>query len=192
MINWLGVQAELVMRSSFTDIIRCTDKNELKKRCKSARLTMSEFVGFIAACGMGITHLKHIMHCADSVPPELKETEDDWKVLRAGPEVHSSKEGQKAIQRLFKTHGKRKYQVGHMFLSKESSNPISEWHFIFYELKELHPRNSHWEAGSHIHLTNYLWPNLNCQDVWNQFVSANEFPKSKLHVSCLDENRMDA
>jgi hypothetical protein len=180
------------MCTSFLDIIRCTDMSELQKLCKSTTITMAEFVDFIVACKAGFTHLNHTMHYADFVPAELEEKSDDWKILNADAATQATKQGQKALRRLFKAHGKGQYRVGHMFFSKEFVHPIGEWHFVFFEVNELRVRDNHWEMGPHVHITNYLWPNLYCQPIWEQFVLNREFPQAKLHLSCTDERRKDA
>ena len=149
---------------------------------------MIEFVDFIILCKAGLTPLNHTMHFFDFVPDELKEREDDWKILGAGREAQASKEGQSALRRLFKSHGKRQYRVGHMFFSKEFAPPLKYWHFIFFETNELCANNNHWKMGPHVHITNHLWPNLYCQTIWDAFVLRKEFPSSKLHLSCIDES----
>jgi hypothetical protein len=150
---------------------------------------MDDFADFVLACKIGLTPLNHTMHYTDFVPPELEEKPEDWKILHSDPSVHASKEGQKALRRLFKSHGKRQLRIGHMFFSREITHPIREWHFIFWEVSELHVRDNHWEMGPHVHITNYLWPQLYCQTLWEQFIKHNEFPKSKLHLSCIDERQ---
>ncbi|WP_222427629.1 hypothetical protein [Desulfobotulus alkaliphilus] len=117
------------------------------------------------------------------MPDHLETREDDWKILDGDEILRKSNEGKKAIRRLFKTHGERKYKVGHMFFSKERIHPLSEWHFVFFEINETDNRNNHWVLGAHVHIVNYLWPNLNCQEIWSDFVQGRVFPKIKLHVS---------
>ena len=180
------------MSTAFLDIICCTTKSELEKLCKTTTVTMTEFTDFIVLCKAGLTPLNHTMHFVDFVPPELEEKEDDWKILGASRELHTSKDGQKAIRRLFKAHGKRQYRVGHMFFSKELTHPLSTWHFVFFELNELRAKGNHWEKGPHVHITNHLWPNIYCQSIWEAFILRKEFPQAKLHLSCIDEQRNDS
>lgn len=177
------------MTTSFAEIISCSTKSELEKLCKTARLPKSNFADFIVACKAGVTHLNHTMHFIDYVPAELQHQESDWEILNADSKIQSSKQGQKALKRLFKSHGERQYRVGHMFISKELSHPIREWHFVFFEIDELYDKGSHWVKGSHVHITNYLWPNLYCQTIWEDFVLRKKFPNSKLHLSYIDEGR---
>lgn len=180
-------KADGKMSTTFVDIIMCTKKSELEKLCKTSTITMSEFVDFIVGCKAGLTHLSHMMHIVDFVPPDVETKEDDWKILDADRTSQATKEGQKAFRRLFKSDGMRQYRVGHMFVTKEVSHPIREWHFVFFELNELRAKNNHWEFGSHVHLTNYLWPNLYCQKIWEDFVLTKAIPKAKLHLSCIDD-----
>src|ERR1035437_7883724 len=110
------------MHMPISEILQCADKNQLKKLCKSATITMDDFANFILVCKAGFTHLNHTMHFTDFVPPELEEKPDDWKILKSGSAAHASKEGQKALCRLFKSHGKRQVRIGHMFFSKEMAD----------------------------------------------------------------------
>ena len=176
------------MPSTFIEIICCSEKNQLEKLCRTSTIIMKEIVDFIVACKAGVTGLNHRMHYVDFVPDELKERENDWTILNGGRQEQASKSGQKALRRLFKSHGKRQYRVGHMFFASASSPPIREWHFVFFEVNELRTKHNHWEMGPHVHITNYLWPNLDCQSIWAEFVVKNAFPTTKLHLSCLDEN----
>ncbi|NTW81833.1 MAG: hypothetical protein HGB36_00465 [Chlorobiaceae bacterium] len=171
----------------FIDIINCTKKSELEKLCKTSTIKMSDFVDYIMVCEAGLTHLNHIIHFVDFVPPDVETKDDDWKILDADRTFQATKEGQQAFRRLFKTHGMRQYRVGHMFFTKEISHPLHEWHFFFFEVNELQARDNHWRFGSHVHLTNYLWPKLYCQKIWKDFIFTNAFPKSKLHLSCIDD-----
>lgn len=180
------------MGNKFAEILACKAKASLKRLCKVTTVTQEDFVEFIIACKGGATHLNHVMHSVDYVPDFLAVREEDWNVLSAGSAATSSKDGQKALRRLFKSHGQRKFRVGHMFLSKELQHPIKEWHFVFFEIDELYRRNNHWQAGPHVHITNYLWPDLYCQQIWEDFVARRTFPDSKLHLSFMDPIRGNA
>jgi hypothetical protein len=177
------------MENTFAKVLMCQDKKELKQLCKSLTVESSDFVDVIIACKAGALHLNHTMSFFDYLPEHLETRESDFDILDASRQVQTSPEGQKAFRRLFKTHGERKYKVAHMFFSREIQHPLSEWHMVFFEMDELYDKGNHWCGGSHIHITNYLWPNLYCQDLWNAFVSKREFPASKLHLAFNDENR---
>ena len=177
------------MDNSFEKIVSCRDKSSLKQLCRTTAIVKADFVSFIIACKGGFTHLNHVMHFIDYVPDNLVTRDEDWTVLNADAATMRSKESQKALRRLFKSHGQRKYKVGHMFISKEMQHPIKEWHFIFFEIEELHTRNNHWQVGSHVHITNYLWPNIYCQQLWEDFIERRSFPSSKLHLSFIDPIR---
>ncbi|NTV60069.1 MAG: hypothetical protein HGA77_02045 [Chlorobiaceae bacterium] len=177
------------MENTFARVLMCQDKKELKKLCKTLTVEISDFVDVIAGCKAGAFHLNHAMHFFDYVPEHLETRESDFEILDASLEVQASSDGQKAFRRLFKTHGQRQYRVAHMFFSREVQHPFSEWHMVFFEMDELSRRNNHWCGGSHIHITNYLWPNLYCQDLLEAFLSRKEFPSSKLHLAFNDQER---
>ncbi len=73
--------------------------------------------------------------------------------------------------------------------TRETEHPLREWHMVFFEMNELRDKNNHWCGGSHVHITNHLWPKLYCQDLWNDFLSTRAFPSTKLHLAFNDELR---
>ena len=180
------------MVNTFAEVILCKDKRSLSQLCRTTTVSQSDFVDFIIACKADLTHLNHTMHFVDYVPDHLVETDQDLAVLKADRAFQQSKQGQVSLRKLFKTHGERKYKVGHMFISKELQHPISEWHFVFFEIKELATGANHWQGGPHVHITNYLWPNLYCQPIWEDFIHRSAFPSSKLHLSFIDPSRAGA
>jgi hypothetical protein len=108
--------------NGFVEIVSCGNKNSLRKLCKKLTVTSEEFTDFIIACEAGLTHLNHTMHFSDTVPAHLEEREADLAVLDAERQVQVSKLGQASLRRLFKAHGERKYNVGHMELGVRSCN----------------------------------------------------------------------
>jgi hypothetical protein len=177
------------MPNKFAAILSCQDKRSLRSLCKNITVSQAEFVDVIMACQQRATRLNHVMRWIDHVPESLAVRNEDWDVLNADPETIRSRKSQKALCRLFKAHGQRKYMVGHMFISKELQHPIKEWHFVFFEIDELHTRNNHWVAGPHVHIINHLWPRLYCQQVWEDFVARRRFPNASLHVAFDDPVR---
>jgi hypothetical protein len=175
--------------NKFYEVINCKTKKDITSLCKKTQVSSEEFTDFIIACKSGMTHLNHVMHYYDYVPEHLEVRDEDWKILDVQKEAEQSTKREKTFRRLFKSHGQRKYKVGHMFISKELSHPLSEWHFVFFEINELKDKNNHWMIGSHFHIVNYLWTNMYCQDIWNDFIQNKVFPSTKLHVSYSDKNR---
>ena len=177
------------MNNKFAALINCKTKRELTTLCKNIEVNSQEFTEFIIGCKMGLTRLNHAMHYFDFVPEHLETRVDDWGILDADETTKKSSEGKKAIRRLFKSHGQRKYKVGHMFVSKELTHPLSEWHFVFFEINEINNHDNHWVLGAHFHIVNHHWPNLYCQEIWTDFVQNKVFPKTKLHVGYFDQSR---
>lgn len=177
------------MENTFARVLICQNKKELKKLCNTLTVESSDFVDVIAACKAGEFRLNHTMHFFDYVPEHLEACENDFKILNSSRKVLVSNDGQKAIRRLFKTHGQRKYRVAHLFFSREIQHPLDEWHMVFFEMDELSDRDNHWCGGPHVHITNYFWPNLYCQDLWDAFLTRKEFPSTKLHLAFNDELR---
>lgn len=180
------MEANDITSVDILDIIMCDNKNALKKLCKNARIRRKDFVAFIMMCQGGYTHLNHTMHYFHEIPEQLQEKETDLAFLEASQEERRTPEGKKALNRLFDTHQQRKYKVAHMFFSREIRPPCKEWHMIFFEARERDDKGNHWCGGPHVHITNYLWTNLDAQTLWDNFHDKRGFPRSKLHVSFID------
>ena len=118
----------------------------------------------------------------DFVPSHLETRESDFEILNSPKENQVTAEGKKALTRLFKSHGQRKYKVVHMFFSRETQHPLSEWHMIFFEMDELKEEGNHWRGGPHVHIVNYLSPEYYCQDLWNLFVLEKKTPTG-IHIA---------
>lgn len=170
------------MLETFIELLKCSSKNDLQKTCKSIEVASSDFVDFIMLCKSGHGPFEHAMHYHDFVPDHLETTEEDFDILNQSREIQQSKKGKKSFTRLFKTHGQRKYKIGHLFYEKNNGQEGKVWHFIFYEMSELKEINNHWVGGSHFHIVNYLWPNINIHKVWHDFIHNKEYPSTKLHV----------
>jgi len=176
------------MDNAISKIFDCKRKTELEKLCKNIKIPKRDFADFIIGSEAGLTRLNHIMQYLDYYDPKVEERKKYWNSIELNTEPNS-KEHMNAFNRLIKIYELRQYRVGHMFFSKEREHPIKEWHFIFFEIKELHGQDNHWINGQHIHFTNYLWPNLYCQNIWDDFIERKIFPKQKLHISFIDESR---
>jgi hypothetical protein len=68
--------------------------------------------------------------------------------------------------------------VGHMFVEKESR----KWHFFYFDQRDTSEQANHWVGGSHIHLTNYLWPNADPVTLLERFTKGNPLLRSALHI----------
>jgi hypothetical protein len=176
------------MVNTIVEILCSADKKELTAKCKRIEIQKTDFTDFILLCKSGLCHLEHRMEFFDFVPEDVQTREEDWDVLNAPPSELNLMESKKSLRRLFKMHGMRKYIVGHLFIeSDKTHNP--EWHFIFFEINELKDRNNHWSEGAHVHLVNHLFPSINVQDVWSDFIKNKKTPSSKLHIRFNDPLR---
>ena len=65
-----------------------------------------------------------------------------------------------------------------------------EWHFFYFDQRDLAENDNHWqEGGPHIHLVNWLWPNLDGDLVWSDFVRNKEVPRQALHLRYVSDDR---
>ena len=167
---------------SFIEILKCNTKQKLAKACKNTEVLSSDFAAFILMCNSGDYHLEHTIRYHDFVPEHLETTDEDFNITLQSKEIISSPKGQKSLNRLFKSHGERKIRIGHLFYERPSNKRAVEWHFIFFDMDELKENDNHWVGGSHIHISNYLWPELNIEKTWREFTKDRKFPNAKMHI----------
>lgn len=77
----------------------------------------------------------------------------------------------------------RRLVNGHMFFTPDQSN----WHFFYFDQRDIDRYNNHWIHGPHVHYLNYLWPRRTAESVWTEFVSGNPSMKGALHIRYRDE-----
>ena len=77
----------------------------------------------------------------------------------------------------------RRLLSGHLLFNADSSN----WHLLYFDQRDMARQNNHWEAGSHIHLINHLWPKWTAQTIWDEFRTGNPMMKGALHLKYAED-----
>lgn len=176
---------------SFLKIFTFSKKRHLERYCRDAIVYGSDFAATVMACDAGRLPFHHRIHQTDLVPGHLVPTEASLGALsrnvRKGIGPLDSA-GRKAARKVFALFDQRRWLVGHMFFTLG----LHEWHFFYFDQRDMAENANHWKGGPHIHLVNWLWPNLDPRSVWRDFVSTNQAPPQALHLRYDPDDPVDS
>lgn len=165
--------------SSLDDLISILSidrKQELKRHCRVATITQTDFANLIMTCMAGGIPLSHRRHHRGYIPDHLQLSEHDIGALT--PTGQFKERAQKTMRKVSAIFNERRLLSGHIFLSPDHSR----WHLFYFDQRDFSERNNHWDGGSHIHLINWLWPGRTAQSTWREFCDGNPNMKGALHI----------
>ncbi len=168
--------SDLDRLDSFSRIFFIATKKELEHHCKSSVITKTDFAEFILMCDSGDLPWRHFIHVSERNPSHLMIDKKDLDSLHDAEknDETKSKIGTK-IKQLFK---ERRYLVGHLFIDHKTG----DWHFFYFDQRDLEENENHWKLGSHVHMVNKFWTHLRPNDLWERFVRDAETAKGALHL----------
>ena len=173
---------ELQNLPSLLEILYFKKKRDLVRHCRNAIIYQVDFAAFILACETGTFSWNHQIFYRDYVPPHLPPTQENLNSLASNGVGPLRGEAAKVMNRIAQIFEERRLLVGHMFYDKD----ISNWHFFYFDQRDLSNKGNHWKEGSHIHLINHLWPNYDAESLWNKFCSGNIQLSGSLHIKFVD------
>jgi hypothetical protein len=155
-------------------------KSDLVKYCNTLSINQSSFALFIAYCERFPWHIgyNHVIYYHDKVPQQLHPSEEEIKALSESKTYSLSGKALKLATKISQLFIDRRYYVGHMFYSPYHKR----WHFFYFDQRDMQEYNNHWKCGPHIHLVNYLWPNLNMQEVYLNYQKGFANFPGKVHI----------
>ena len=165
-----------------TKIFFIDKMKDLKKHCRDATIDRSVFAQFVLACQAGILPWRHRISYRDFVPEDVRPTDADLHALPTNGVGRLSKEASRTVRKFSTLIQVRRYLVGHIFYSDDAA----DWHFFYFDQRDINDDKNHWIGGSHIHLINHLWPNQTAQQVWDHFRSGNVQMRGSLHIRFRD------
>jgi hypothetical protein len=163
------------------EIFTATRKKDLAKLCDAAVITMGTLVDVIMACEGGLPPWTHHISYRDFLPEHLRLSEKDHQAITKNGVGPFSPEAAKAVRKMSQTMRERRYLVGHIFYTPDHAN----WHFIYFDQRDISSRRNHFDGGLHIHLINHLWPQHTAQTIWSHFNTGNPQMKAALHIRCV-------
>ena len=157
-------------------------KSELEKYCKNLIITQEALFKLITSSHkIGYLHqIKHI----DFVPPHLKPTGKEKEALssaKAGETLAG--DAKKLVNKISQIFKERRLLSVHVFCNN------TKWHLFYFDQDDMEERNNHWKHGPHIHFVNYLWPNLDINNLWKLFNKVESSAAGKLHIRYKDQYR---
>lgn len=172
---------------SLKQIFYFEKKSDLARYCKVASIFKSDFAALILACESRVTPWHHRIHHRDFIPEHLQPTKEEQAALTAahgvGPLNGKAATMMRKVRQISK---ERRYLVGHIFFVPTLKN----WHFFYFDQRDLSARENHWDHGAHIHLINHLWPNQDAQTLWNTFRSGNVKLSGSIHIKYIRNARV--
>jgi hypothetical protein len=151
-------------------------KQELKRHCRTAIITQTDFANLIMTCMIGGAPLAHQRHHREYIPNHLQLSENDLGTLTATGQFKAR--AQKTMRKVSAIFDERRLLTGHIFLSPDQSR----WHLFYFDQRDFSERNNHWDGGAHIHLINWLWSGRTAQSTWKEFCDGNPKMKGALHI----------
>jgi hypothetical protein len=148
---------------------------ELKKHCREASIRRRDLANMILWCKAGGPYI-HAAHHRRYTPDHLGLTEADLSAIASNGVGRFNPRAQKAANKVFATFEERRMLSGHLFQN------LDEWHFFYFDNRDMSRRHNHWEGGPHIHVINHLMPNRSAQSVWSEFCEGNPIMKGALHL----------
>jgi len=150
------------------EICLADKKSLLSSLCKKATISQEDFANFIIASESGLLPWLHKISYRDFIPEHLRLTEADRTALVGGKVGEPvPRAAQKSLTKTMQIFEQRRYLVGHLFYTPTLAN----WHLFYFDQRDTEQRRAnHWKGGSHLHLTNWLWPHQDCQSAGGFFL----------------------
>lgn len=137
-------------------------KKDVKKICQVAVIDEKTLSQFINLCDSGLLPWHHHIATSDWYQENVDWTTEDYKKSK----VAGSDGATRSLAKLDHLMSVRRLLVGHLFYLPDHTN----WHFLYFDNRDLMNEQNHFQGGQHIHLINHLsWPNRSPEDVLEIF-----------------------
>jgi hypothetical protein len=168
--------------ATILQIFTAQKKSELKAISRAAIIDKTSFANFVLACMSGNTPWSHQISHRQFVPEGIQPNDQELAALGKAKVGKAEGDAKKAITKIGQIFVQRRMLVGHIFYTPDLSN----WHFIYFDQRDIDRRQNHWGQGPHIHLINFLWPNQTAAGLWEQFNTGNVQLSNALHIRYLN------
>ena len=161
---------------SLLKIFFINKKSELVKHCKTIKIRREDFANVILTAKYDYQSFgfKHLVKYTDIAPEHLKPTNEEINALIENKSDKLEGKAFKFTKKITQIFKDRKYLVGHLFYSPDLNN----WHFFYFNQRDISKNKNHWQCGSHIHLMNHLFHNCTAESMWNDFLNGKKMRKN--------------
>ena len=160
------------------DLFTFEKKSDLTRHCRTVTIAKSDLASLIFATMSGRLPWEHRAHHRQFVPDHLDLTEDDRAAMATNGVGPLGPTAKKAANKIGAIFDERRLLSGHIFFNSD----FSDWHFFYFDQRDMARRKNHWDGGAHIHFINKLWPNRTAQSVWEEFCMGNPQMRGALHI----------
>ena len=164
------------------ELLAIEKKSELKKFCKKITITQDDLIRLIFnSSTIGYLHArKH----HEFVPKHLLPKGNELGALGHTPAGKILKaDAKKCVNKISQIFKERRQLSAHVFYND------TKWHIFYFDLDDTDERSNHWKHGPHIHFVNYLWPNLDINNLCGLFDKVESSATGKLHIRYKDQDR---
>lgn len=150
-------------------------KSELKKYCKSI-IIYEEDLALLIHNSEKISYNHYRKH-HEFVPSHLYPKKNELDAIgnvKTGEMVTG--DGKKYLNKIKQVFIERRMLSVHVFQN------VTKWHLFYFDQHDMDKHRNHWKYGSHIHFVNFLWPNLDVNNLWELFNKTESSASGKLHI----------
>lgn len=155
------------MSRDIFSLFESDSKKEVEKVCSELTITSADILYLVQLSEARIVEFPylHASKFLEETPENVQLTSKNIDAIRGNGIGPLSRDAKKAVNKLFQAPLQTRRLMAHMFYRPDHRF----WHFFYFDLKDTYKLGNHWEYGPHMHYVNWLWPNLNCQDVWKSY-----------------------
>lgn len=170
------------------ELILLEKKSEVEKLCRTKVIRKADLAELILAGEFGMLPWHHMRYHRQFAPEHLIPTDAEQAAMAtAKVGVEAPRLAQKFMSKIGAMIDERRMISGHMFVTPDQK----DWHFFYFDQRDVDPYNNHWTHGPHIHYLNHLWPNRTAQSVWTEFTTGNPIMKKSLHIRFHEDREED-
>jgi len=142
-------------------------KKQVEKVCSELTIKSEDIVYLVSLSEANIIEFPylHASKFLEEVPANVHLTKKNIEAIKNNGRGELKRDARKAVKKMFQAPIQVKRTMAHMFYRCDHKF----WHFLYFDLKDIAKSGNHWDYGSHIHYVSWLWPNLECQDVWSAY-----------------------
>lgn len=162
------------------EMLAIDKKLELKKYCKYITIISGDFVLLIHNSKK--INYKHYRKHHEFVPNHLHPKRNELDAIanmKTGETITG--DGKKYLNKIKQVFIERRMISVHVFQNK------TKWHLFYFDQHDMDKHRNHWKYGPHIHFVNFLWPNLDVNNLWDLFDKTESSASGKLHIRYQDD-----
>jgi hypothetical protein len=151
-------------------------KKELERYARTLVVRRRDFVDMILACQQGQLPFRYGVHFRRSAPRDLPPV---FKASSDGAGGRPELDPKKFLVVFNRLRHESWWAAAHLFYTPG----FYEWHLFIFHHHDLDVEDdNHWTGGTHMHFVNWLWPRLDPERVWKEFMRTGKKPGSSLHL----------